>query len=172
MDKPWWLRLTGVVTLGSATLLGVGVALSPGFFMKPWMLAIFLAWATITIGLFMVWASIFGMIWVAHRTGRTQAAITFEVLAELFKKMESQLTTPTESPETNAWDNASTGIICDGCKRPHAMLYCKRHKVTLCVQCTRRHDAENCLYIPADRHAGGPQKQTVEAKAMGKVLGI
>jgi hypothetical protein len=172
MDKPWWLRLTGVVTLVSATLLGVGVALSPGFFMKPWMLAVFLAWTIVTVGLFMAWVLLSGMIWVAKRSARAQAAITCDVLADLAKTMQLQTATAPELPERGRWENPPTDIICDECKRPNAMLHCEKHKVTLCFPCTGRHDAEDCLYIAADRHARGPQKQTKRMRTIGKVLGI
>jgi hypothetical protein len=172
MEKPWWLHLTGSVTLASATLLGVGIAISPSFFMKPVMLPVFVAWATVTVALFMTWVSIIGMIWVANRTARSQAAITFEVLANLVNKMQGQPAAAAESPVTSVWDNPPTGIICDGCKRPHAMLYCKKHKATLCFPCTGNHDAENCLYIAADRHTQRSKKQTIGTKTMGRVLGI
>lgn len=172
MEKPWWMRWIGGATLVSAGLLGVAIVMSPGFLMKPWMLAAFLAWATVTIGLFVVWVSILGMIWVANRTARSQAAITFEVLADLFKEMQRQPGTAMEAPERSVWDNPPTGIICDGCARPHAMLYCKKHKATLCFPCTGKHDADNCFYIAADRHSQRSKKQAIGTKTMGRVLEI
>lgn len=160
----------GLVAVFSAVLLGVWVAIWPGIFTKPRMLPVLVAWAALTVGLFVAWVLIIGMIWAANRSARTQAAITFEVLADSFRTM--QAATAPESSSRGVWDNPPTGIICDDCKRPRAMLYCRKHKATLCFQCTGKHDAEDCLYIAADRHAQGPQQETTGTKSMGSVLGI
>ena len=170
MEKPWWLRLIGWMALVSAFLLGAAVAVLPSFFMEPRMLPVLVAWAAVTVGLFLAWMVIVGMIWVANRSVRTQAALTFEVLADSFKLVQPEATPGPRS--RGVWDNPPTGIICDRCKRPHAMLYCKKHKKTLCFPCTGKHDAEDCLYIAADRHAPAPQSQMMRTKTMGGVLGI
>jgi hypothetical protein len=170
MKKPWWLRLIGWVALISAFLLGASVAISPAFFMGPRMLPILVAWAAVTVGLFMAWVLIVGMIWVATRSVRTQAALTFEVLADSFKIVQPEMAPA--APRRSLWDNPATGIICNGCKRPHAMLYCKNHKKLLCFPCAGKHDSEDCLYIAADRHAPNSQEHVSGTKDMGRVLGL
>ncbi|HET7102288.1 MAG TPA: B-box zinc finger protein [Terriglobia bacterium] len=170
MKNPWWLRLMGPVAGLSAVMFGVSITVWNGFFMQPRMLPVLVAWAALTVGLFLAWVLITGMIWAANRSARTQAAITFEVLADSFKNMGSAAAP--ESPSRGVWDNPPTDIICDDCKRPHAMLYCRKHKATLCFLCTGKHDAEDCLYVAADRHAHGPQKETTATKRIGSLLGI
>jgi len=170
MKNPWWLRLMGLVAPLLAILLGVSIAVWHGFFMQPRMLPVLVAWAGLTVGLFLAWVLIVGMLWAANRSARTQAAITFEVLADSFKNMGSA--TAPEPSARGVWDNPPTGIICDDCKRPRAMLYCRKHKATLCFLCTGKHDAEDCLYVAADRHAQGQQQETTGTKSMGSVLGI
>lgn len=170
MKKPWWLRLIGWGALISTFFLGVSVAISPAFFMGPRMLPVLVAWAAVTVGLFMAWVLIVGMIWVATRSVQTQAALTFEVLADSFKIAQPE--TAAAAHPTSLWDNPATGIICSGCKRPHAMLYCKKHKKLLCFPCAGKHDKEDCLYIAADRHAPNKREQSSGPKDMGRVLGI
>jgi hypothetical protein len=172
MKKPWWLRLIGLAALLSAAAVGVGFAISPGLFRMPWMLPVLVGWTLVTVGLFMAWLLVGGMIWVANHSARAQAAITCDVLIELVKRMQLQPATGLELPERGAWDNPPTGITCDKCKRPNAMLHCEKHKVSLCFPCTGQHDVEDCRYIAADRHAQGPQKPTSRTKTIGKLLGI
>ncbi len=160
----------GLVAALSAILLGVCIAVWPGLFMTPRMLPVLVAWTALTVGLFVAWVLIVGMIWAANRSARTQAAITFEVLADSFKNLGSA--TAPESSARGVWDNPPTNIICDDCKRPRAMLYCRKHKTTLCFQCTGKHDAEDCLYVAADRHTQGPEKEAPARKKIGSMLGI
>ncbi|HKT12180.1 MAG TPA: B-box zinc finger protein [Terriglobia bacterium] len=170
MKNPWWLRLMGPVAALSAIMLGVSLAFWHGFFMQPRMLPVLVAWSGLTVGLFLAWVMIAGMLWAGSRSARTQAAITFEVLAESFKNMGS-ISAP-EPSSRGGWDNPPTDIICDNCKRPRAMLYCRKHKVTLCFLCTGKHDAEDCLYVAADRQARGPRIETTATKKIGSLLGI
>jgi hypothetical protein len=170
MKNPWWLRLIGVVSALSALVFGVSIAVGHGFFTQPRMLPVLVAWAALTVGLFEAWVFIVGLIWASNRSARTQAAITFEVLADSFKNMGSA--TAPESSSRGVWDNPPTDIICDDCKRPRAMLYCRKHKTTLCFLCTGKHDAEDCLYVAADRHAQRPEKEAPARKKIGSMLGI
>ena len=124
MKNPWWLRLMGRRCGPLRVMFGVSIAVWHGFFMQPRMLPVLVAWAALTVGLFVAWVLIAGMIWAANRSARTQAAITFEVLADSFKNMGSA--TAPESSSRGVWDNPPTGIICDDCKRPRAMLYCRK----------------------------------------------
>lgn len=172
MKKPWWLRLIGFVALLSALALVVSIAISPGLLRMPWMLPVLMAWTLMTVGLFMAWVLIGGMIWVANRSARAQAAITCDVLADLAKRMQTLTVTDPDVPGSGTWENPPTGIICDTCSRPNAMLHCEKHKVTLCFPCTGKHDAEECLYIAADRYVQGSQKQTKRTMTIGKLLGI
>lgn len=170
MKNPWWLRLTGLVAALSALVFAVSIAVWHGFFMQPRMLPVLVAWSVLTVGLFLAWVMIAGMLWAGSRSARTQAAITFEVLADSFKNMSSA--TAPESTSRGVWDNPPTDIICDDCKRPRAMLYCRRHKATLCFLCTGKHDSEDCVYIAADRHAQGPQNETAATRKSGSLLGL
>ncbi len=162
--------MIGVVSALSAVVFGVSIAVWHGFFTRPQMLPVLVAWSALTVGLFLAWLMIAGMLWAGSRSARTQAAITFEVLADSFKNMGSA--TAPESSSRGVWDNPPTDIICDDCKRPRAMLYCRKHKTTLCFQCTGKHDAEDCLYVAADRHAQGPEKEAPARKKIGSMLGI
>jgi|GEM_PF-3719323 len=170
MKNPWWLRLMGLVAVLSAILFVVSIVVWHGFFTQPRILPVLVAWSGLTVGLFLAWVMIVGMLWAANRSARTQAAITFEVLADSFKNMGSA--TAPESSSRGVWDNPPTDIICDDCKRPRAMLYCRKHKTTLCFLCTGKHDADDCLYVAADRHAQGPKKETTATKKIGSLLGI
>lgn len=172
MKEPWWLRVIGLAALLSAVALVVRIAIYPGLFRMPSMLPFLVAWTIVTVGLFVAWVMIRGMIWVANRSARAQAAITCDVLAELVKRMQMLTGTAPEAPESGAWENPPTGIICDTCGRPNAMLHCEKHKATLCFPCTGKHDAEDCSYIAADRFVQGPQRQTRQTKTLGKLLGI
>ena len=153
MKKPSWLRYFGLGALVSVAALGVTIAIDPGLFRMPLMLPVLVAWALVTIGSFMFWVLIRGMIWVAERSARAQAAITCDVLADLVNRMKMLTADPAEAPQNGSWENPPTGIACDTCGRPKAMLYCRKHKATLCFPCAGKHDDEDCAYIAADRHA-------------------
>lgn len=172
MKKPSWLRFVGLGALASAVALGVSIAFDPGLSSTPSLLPIVAAWAVVTAGLFMFWVLVRGMIWVADRSARSQAAITCEVLADLVKRMQLLTSDAPEAAETGAWENPPTGIACDTCGRPKAMLHCRKHGATLCFPCTGKHDAEDCAYIAADRHVQSLQLRAGAPKMIGKLLGI
>jgi hypothetical protein len=172
MKKPLWLQYIGLGALVSAIALGVSIAFDPGLFRTPALLPVVVAWTVVTAGLFMFWVLIRGMIWVADRSARGQAAITCDVLADLVNRMQMLTADPAEVPQNGAWENPPTGIACDTCGRPKAMLYCRKHRATLCFPCTGKHDAEDCAYIAADRHVQGLQLPARAPKMIGKLLGI
>jgi hypothetical protein len=172
MEKPWWLRLIGFLALVSAFLLGVVIVVSPGFLRKPWMPPVLVAWAIATAELAIAWGLISGIIWVINHSARVHASVTSEVLRDLSKELRLQAMTSQAEAEGNTWDNPSTGIACDECKRPRATLHCGKHNKTLCFPCTATHDTEECSYIAAGRYAQQSQKQAPPTRTTGSVLGI
>lgn len=172
MKKPSWLRFVGLGALASAVVLGVTLVTYPALFRTPSLLPVLVAWTTATVGLAMFWVLIRGMIWVADRSARAQAAITCDVLADLVNRIQLLTADAPETPQNGAWENPPTGIACDMCGRPKAMLHCEKHKATLCFPCTGKHDAEDCAYIAADRYAQGLLKPARAPKMIGKMLGI
>ncbi|HEX5412230.1 MAG TPA: hypothetical protein VFZ27_10240 [Terriglobia bacterium] len=172
MKKPSWLPYFGWGALVSAIALGVTIALDPGLFRNPMLLIVLVAWMVVTVGLVMFWVMIRGMIWVADRSARAQAAITCDVLADLVNRMQMLTADPAEAPQNGSWENPPTGIACDACGRPKAMLHCRKHRATLCFPCTGKHDSDDCAYIAADRHAQVLQKPAKSPEMIGKLLGI
>lgn len=172
MKKPSWLRYFSSGALVSAVALGATIGIYPGLFRLPLFLPVLVAWTVVTVGLFMFWVFIRGMIWVADRSARSQAAITCDVLADLVKRMQMLTSDAPEVAANGAWENPPTGIACDTCGRPKAMLHCRKHRATLCFPCAGKHDAEDCAYIAADRHVQGLQLRGRAPKMIGKLLGI
>jgi len=172
MKEPSWLRFVALGALVLAVTLCASIAIYPGLIEMPLLLPVLVAWTLATVGLFMFWALIRGMLWIAERSGRAQAAITFDVLADLVSKIQMLTATVAEVPANGSWENPPTGIACDTCGRPKAMLHCERHDKTLCFPCTGKHDAEDCAYIAADRHVQGLQLRGRAPKMIGKLLGI
>lgn len=194
MKKPWWIRTVGILALLCA-------ALAAGMFFTPpsprtgiGQVAGVYFFGSAAAVLFAAWAVMSFVIYVIGRAARQSAAIQRDVLKEFGESYlrgglpadhrvtnmagnvelkQSPAAAPvTPSQNAGVWDNPPTNITCDGCKRPHAMLYCKRHSRFMCFPCAARHDAEDCSYVAAGREFNKSRRQPAASRPVGKVLGI